>query len=103
VRGLISSWASNDVAGAETWLRSGVADQVREEAIPDFVWAAAHSTPELAAQWVGQVRNEQQRQALMETVAREWMFRDELAAKAWVRESSLPADSKQRWLSWRRN
>lgn len=56
------------------------------------------SSPELAAPWVEQISDENQRTGQMQTLAQNWLRNDRQAAEAWIAKASFTEDQKKRLL-----
>jgi len=53
------------------------------------------SAPELAARWTESIADPSRRQAQFDSVARQWLQSDPIAAKAWLDKLNLPVDQKK--------
>jgi len=94
----MSSWANRDPVGAANWLQGLPVGASRDAAVGSFVGVLSHSDPATAAVWAQSIGDDRQRAFQMENVARAWLDEDQRAASAWVQNSALPANVKQRLL-----
>jgi hypothetical protein len=95
---LLGSWAHSDSAGAASFLQSLPAGKSRDAAISSFVGSLAYQEPEMAAPWAASIADEGARHRQMEMVAQNWLRFDSAAATAWINQSSLPQDVRNRLL-----
>jgi ferric-dicitrate binding protein FerR (iron transport regulator) len=66
--------------------------------VGSFVGSVTYSDPATAVAWAASISDPQQRNNRMENSARTWLQQDEAAARAWVQQSTLPDNVKQRLL-----
>ncbi len=95
---VMSSWAHNYPAGAGQWLATLPAGKAQERAIQSYVSQLSYQYPEMAAPWAERIPDENQRLFSIENVARQWLEVDRRSAEAWLNNTSLPQDRKQRLL-----
>jgi hypothetical protein len=98
-RNVVQQWVHNDVEAASKWIATLPADPSRDQAIETLVNVASHERPEIAAQWLDSLPNENARRSRAEMIAQRWLQTDEAAARAWINQSSLPQESKNRLLN----
>ena len=91
---MLSSWAQNDPSGASEWLATFPAGKDQDQAVQNFVNQTSWQFPEIAASWVGKIKEEQQRNFAIENVARQWLEFDTSAAQNWLAQTSLPEERK---------
>jgi len=73
-------------------------DKSRETVMLAFVDSLSYQQPDIAMKWLDQISNKQTRSSRLENVARRWLESDESAAMAWIKQSSLPEQQKDRLL-----
>jgi hypothetical protein len=54
------------------------------------------TSPARAIEWASRVEDEKIRERLLVRVARAWRWQDEAAAEAWLRESPLSEEARER-------
>lgn len=80
-------WMKQKTAGAEVepWVRLLFAEYARQ---------LAQDSPQEAIEWAERVEDEADRQRALVRVAQAWRQQDELAAEAWLSQSSLPEPAR---------
>lgn len=82
---IASSWANTDLPGMAEWLESTrLPESEREHLIPPFVRRAAKADPELASQWVDQLKDEREIGLTTVMLVRSWRKKDHRSAVAWL-------------------
>jgi hypothetical protein len=94
------TWAGKDAAAASDWLRTLPADDARARTAEAYVLKAADQHPELAAQWVAFMTNEQKRNQQIEKIGQQWLKKDPAAAQAWL-ETTRSSSAQTPPESWR--
>lgn len=82
--GLIGPYASQDPEGAAQWLTSLSGTTNLDGAIGRFAWTSMQKNPQLAADWIGQISNQDRRNELYHGVLSRWWRRDSAAAEQWM-------------------
>jgi len=84
-------WARTDPQRAGKWLSTLPADASRDAAFTTYTQALAVERPQLASTHVASIRDPEQRQHAIESVARFWMKTNPTAARAWLTTLGQPA------------
>jgi hypothetical protein len=95
---VISAWANSDPAAAGQWLGSLPASDATDLTITAYVGQVASQSVPMALPWLDKIRNSDQRNSAIESVAREWLQIDPKSAEAWLGKTSLPDDRKAQLL-----
>ena len=96
VEGIISHYASQDPHAASDWLGSLSGTTNLDSAIRSFAWTSQRKNPELAAEWIGQIQNEERRTEMYRGVLSRWWGADASAAEQWIQETpNLPESVQQ--------
>jgi hypothetical protein len=69
-------------------------DFARDDALKDLI--VRIESPERAAEWLPEIRNDQVRDETLISVASAWLQRDRPAAETWLEKQSLSATMLQR-------
>lgn len=101
-RDVVSTWVQNDPDSAGAWVKELPSGKPREAALQSLVNSLQYGDPKAAAQWVENVADPNQRNQMMENVARHWLETDS-SAKTWILNSSLPEETKTRLLKTAQN
>jgi hypothetical protein len=96
------SWADRHPDEVAAWMRAGSRGtdgepepEVRLLSAP-YAELLIPKSPAEAIRWAQWVEDEGMRERLLIRIARAWRFRDEAAAEAWLRESPLSEESRER-------
>lgn len=89
--------AAADRSAVMGLLRKLPEDDARDLAISYFTRQLSQS-PDLADEWIAQIRDEKVRQATVYDFAFEWLRRDRGAAEAWLAKQKIPEEHKRRLL-----
>jgi len=92
-------WALKDRDAALRWMAEKVANE--PEPWVDLLYGSyarqlAVASPAKAIQWAERVEPPQAREAVLERIARRWLKKDPEAAEAWLVESSLSEETRER-------
>ncbi|MGH7956186.1 MAG: hypothetical protein ACREH8_04155 [Opitutaceae bacterium] len=98
VENLIYRWAPFDPASALVWINRLPATE-RDPAIHAGAGGLIETRPDLATAWAVAIGNDGKRSQQAERAARQWLATDRSAAEAWIRQSLLPGEEKQRLLA----
>jgi hypothetical protein len=98
-RELITIWADQVVEEAGQWLDALPAGSFRDTAVSAYVAKILPMVPETASEWAMQIADPVLRAEELERVGAGWLESDAAAARAWIAQSALSAESKARLLS----
>ena len=98
MRDLMSNWAQKDPASAGTFFSALPAGKSRDSAIQSCVGSRSHQSMELAAPFVNQIADGNQRDSAAQNFAYQHMRNDPDAAKKRITGLNLPAEKKERLL-----
>jgi hypothetical protein len=93
-------WGAENPKASAAWIET-LRGRTREQAIEGFVQGAANYEPQLAAQWALALPRENSRNGAIEAVASQWLNIDPVAAQAWLVQTALPEERKQKLLEGR--
>ena len=96
---IIPRWFDSDPAAVAQWLADQPSGSLKDRAIAEYAAPLSHSDPGAALDALNAVSDPPLRLRHSERIAGEWLARDPSAARAWIEESALPAESKTRLLS----
>lgn len=97
IESLAYRWTATGADSVLAWANH-LSTTDRDSAISAGAGALMDSNPLMAINWAMLIQNENQRVLQAERAARRWMETDQWAAEAWIRQSTLPAQSKARLL-----
>lgn len=99
---LTQTWAGFDPVGTADWLigQRPPSPQL-DPAIKGLVSSVMRVNPEGAMTWAGAISNPRLRNNAMESVARQWMRQNPQQAAAYIAQSSLPPQVRQKLLRGR--
>jgi hypothetical protein len=95
LRGVANSLAMKDPRAAADFLDANAAyanDRVYEQ----FVWHSFGEAPEIAANYISKLSNEDQQSKMYGRMLDGWLRRDYNAASQWISQNSLPANVADR-------
>ena len=102
VRGALRGWARNDLDSLHRWANEmgpeGVAAWF-EPAVAALAASLIQSSPEQAMAWAEHIADDVTREGSLVALAREWRKRDPKAAEAWVANSPLLPQARERALA----
>lgn len=96
---LINEWYSADPFAAAEWLKRQPAGPAKDSGISAISMEIAGENPETALAWTKSMTSQDSRVEQEKSILRHWMRNDPTQAAAWIRTSSLPADTKASLLS----
>lgn len=96
---VIKLWADKDLAQAGVWVNGFSSSASRDVAVAAYVGKVAVQFPEMAVEWVREISNERLRSEQMENLAELWLRSDAIAARKWISEAPLSAETKSRLLA----
>jgi len=91
---LINEWYSADPFAAAEWLKRQPAGPAKDSGISSISMRIAGESPETALAWTKSMTSQQGRAEQEKNILRRWMQNDPTQAAAWIRTSSLPAETK---------
>lgn len=94
----IGMWAQSDAAAAGQWVNT-LNGELRDRALSGYSSVLANDNPSNALNWAGTISDPTIRTSSIDRIVRNWMQRNPADATAWVQQSALPADQKQRLLA----
>jgi len=94
---LMQIWAQDDPQSAGQWVDGLPEGALRQTALESYSDAAVRWTPDLAVARAAKLENESIRQQKVEAGLQRWMELDPTAARQWVHESGLSAETKARF------
>jgi len=89
LRGIVNSMASDDPRAAANFLESHSTD-ANDHVYEQFAWHSFRQDPALAADYIGRIENQKDRDKMYSRALDSWLRRDEPAALAWMRSNTLP-------------
>jgi hypothetical protein len=101
LRGVISTVATTDPARAADMIDSYAGD-VNDRVVQNFIWHSFDSEPAIAANYIGRITDEGERDNMYRRALDHWLRQDAEAAQNWIQSNTLP-DSVQGHLQRRIN
>lgn len=101
LKNVARDWAMIDSGASAQWLLSLPADDARAQAAQTYITTVETTRPDLAAQLVGYLPDDSQRNQQIEIIARNWLSVDPASAQKWLEQAALPADIKASLLGGR--
>jgi hypothetical protein len=99
VRLAFEAWGGMDREGALRWMKqqtaSGEAPAWLRPALPMYARLLAVDSPAEGLAWAGRLETEKERDVVTLEIAHAWRLKDEPAAEAWLRQSSLPPELQE--------
>lgn len=99
VRAALRSWLRKDREEALAWVEAkgleGVEPWLRP-ALDLYAVPISWERPDEAVRWALLIEDDARRQSALVTIARRWRERDEASADAWLEQSPLSADARER-------
>jgi hypothetical protein len=92
-------WSFRDAHGAAKWVSHFPAGAVRDKAMGPIIFWGQGSAPAAVIEMLDTIGDQKLIQDKGETVAQIWLQRDEVAARAWIKQSPLSEEVKQRLLN----
>ncbi|MFP4069420.1 MAG: hypothetical protein ACLFVC_04480 [Opitutales bacterium] len=105
---IVREWARYDLTASAEWLNSLPASPELDRAVASYAFRAAHQDPASAMTWAESITNDRVRGGMMERVAATWRSEDPESFQAFIDESEMDAEQKERlrkaepWRGWRR-
>lgn len=98
-RDAFRAWRRNDEAGVLEWFGARGDDAIEpwlRPAVGLYAMAISGEDPLGAFQWAARIEDEEKRQLAFVTIARRWRGRDETAAEAWLEQSPLSEEDREK-------
>jgi hypothetical protein len=99
VRITYATWGELDRDGAIRWMKektaAGDAPAWLRPALPIYARLLAVDSPAEGLVWAGRLDTEKERDVVTLEIAHAWRKKDEAAAEAWLRQSSLPPELQE--------
>ena len=92
----VTQWSSADFENAGRWLTALPSSPSRDRAIEAHLAVLKVEGIAGAAQWLKTVPASEHTFVLIEEIAREWLASDERKARAWLEQTELPVERRQR-------
>jgi len=96
IRSTFSTWLESDPGAATKWLRSASPAEAADPAIMVVVRRDSMRRPGSALDWAHLIHDDGLRRSTLIEVARRWLERDPKAFKAWLPNSGLRGDIRQK-------
>ncbi len=99
VRGAFAVWAQVDPEAALGWAASqttGEPDLWLLPIFPVYARLLAEDSPAEAIEWAERIRDDEEREIVLSDVARTWRQRDAAAAEAWLLQSPLSEEAREK-------
>lgn len=93
---VLHQWATHDAKAMRAWLETQPAGEARDKFVSSAISTLSYERPESGATLLHLISDDKKRQTSAETVARQWLRRDAVAAEQWLKTNSLPAAIKDR-------
>lgn len=101
VRGGYGAWLRRDRDAARDWVTEKGIDWVEPWFVPAvgrYAMARAMVDPEAAIEWAALIPDEEKRELAYITIFKHWRYRDEAEALAWLQESPLSEEAREKAL-----
>ena len=89
LRGIVNSIALEDPRRAAAFLDSHATD-VNDNVVQQFVWHAFREEPSIAADYIGRIANQGERENMYRRTLGSWLERDQAAAMTWLSANTVP-------------
>lgn len=89
LRGIVNALAWEDPRQAAAFLDNHQAD-ANDRVVQQFVWHSFREDPEIAADYIGRIDDEEERNRTYSRMLEGWIQRDEPAAMSWMADNTLP-------------
>jgi hypothetical protein len=99
VSSVASAWALDDPESAAKWIGTMSSGRIQDEAINAFSSTVASSDPGTALEWALSASDPAMRDSNAQHIVVGWLMRQPAQAKAWVENSGLSAEDKDRLLN----
>jgi hypothetical protein len=102
VRLVFSIWGNRELDASLAWMAAqprgedGNLEPWIRPAIPVYARLLARSAPLEAIGWAERIEDEEEREIVLTDVARIWRTQDEGAAEAWLGQSSLSEEAREK-------
>jgi hypothetical protein len=98
--GVVAMWAPQNPQAASDWI-STLQGPARDSALSAYSANLAARDPGTALRWAQSIASDTIRTSIVEHLVSQWLGRDPTSASAWINNSQLPDQEKQRLLSFR--
>lgn len=98
---VVAMWVPQDPQAASNWINTLQGD-ARDSAISAYSANLAPRDPGTALSWAQSIAGDSIRTSTVEALVVQWLSRDRTSASAWINNSQLSVEEKQRLLSSRR-
>ena len=95
LRGVANSMAMSDPRAAADFLDANAGD-ANDRVYEQFVWHSFGQSPEIAANYIGKLSNQEQQSRMYGRMLDGWLRRDYNAASQWINQNQLPANVAER-------
>jgi len=89
LRGIVNAMAWEDPREAATFMDQHSADAT-DRVVQQFVWHSFREEPSIAADYIGKIDNQEERDRTYNRMLDGWLQRDEQAAMSWMAGNTLP-------------
>jgi hypothetical protein len=99
VRVAFAIWGQWDREAALAWMAAqttGEPDPWLRPTFPVYARLLAQDSPADGIEWAGRIEDDEEREIVLTQIARAWRQVDEAAAEAWLRESSLSEEAREK-------
>jgi hypothetical protein len=99
VRLTFALWTRHDREAAMDWMAAqttGEPDPWLRPTYPIYAQVLSGDAPAEAIEWAGRIEDDREREGLLIGVARVWRHLDEAAAEAWLLQSSLSEEAREK-------
>ncbi|MES2980778.1 MAG: hypothetical protein V4727_00565 [Verrucomicrobiota bacterium] len=90
LRGLVMVDARNNPQAAADLMNRFPAD-VTDRTVQHFIWNSFEKAPAIAANQIGRIQDERNRNRMYERAIGAWLERDQASAQTWINSANLPA------------
>ncbi|MGI9114712.1 MAG: hypothetical protein DLM52_04430 [Chthoniobacterales bacterium] len=94
----VHSWTATDASTAGDWINT-LTGAAHDQAASAYTASLANKNPAAAAQWAMSISDVKLRDSSLDRVASEWLRKNAGEASAWIQNSGLPVNQKQRLLA----
>lgn len=99
VRASFALWGQIDREATLAWMATQTAGEPAEwlePVYPVYARLLAEDSPAEAIEWAERIEGDEEREIVLSEVARAWWLRDEGAAEAWLLQSSLSEEAREK-------
>ncbi len=90
LRGIVMIDARNNPQAAADLMNRFPAD-LTDRTVQHFIWNSFEKAPDIAANQIGRIQDESNRNRMYERAVGAWLERDQAAAQQWINSANLPA------------